>query len=575
MRYLKRFISNAICLGGLLVLQPTQQAAAEPTVPPLSWYIGTIQADVSGSYSHNYGWRPSIAVSPVTGGPYVSSYDSVQTSLDLAYRMETPSGSCNGGANDGPAIGWQCSVIDAAGNAGDTSDIAFEGNSTGRYGIAYDDPANNKLTYRRYESNGQLLGTIVPSNSFSIVRFASLVYYDSTAYMAHFGFNGSGPYWSGLRYLTSADSSSGAVEVWQHGSPPALTVGYYPSIDIDSNGKESIAYRSVGTGALRFAQHTGTGSESSCELAGSKNTVWRCQTVDPTVLTGHYISLYAAKGVSPTRIAYYDQTNGVVKLATYTGSGNCNGGSSGWQCAVIDSVGSNASRQLGVSLSVSGAGMPAIAYIDNNDQSNSVLKLARYVASGGNCGPSNAWHCEVVDAGGASDDVLESAALAYANGIYYIAYHNSNRRALMVAHTKFTPAPGFSKSYSPASVFKGGKTKAIYTITNNMSSRMLGGLTFSDFYGGLAPTGTFDPASLHNTCGGVVTFPVSSHAIKLSNGILAKSGACTLSADLLVTVNPGTWHFSTSPLTSEAEDAPAAVAPLTVKHGLHLPLIRK
>jgi hypothetical protein len=291
----------------------------------------------------------------------------------------------------------------------------------------------------------------------------------------------------------------------------------------------------------------------------------------------YYISHHASQAPNdPTRIAYYDKNSGNLKLATWVGSGNCNGGSTGWQCEVIDSVGSNASRELGVSLKRI-VSTPVIAYIDNNDQSNSILKLARYVISGGNCGPSNSWFCEVVDDGGASDDILESAALAYSldGYYYYIAYHNATKRALMVAHTKFTPAPTFSKSYSPTTVLKGGKTRVTYTIQNNMTGKFLGGLTFSDFYGGIAPTGTFDPASVSNTCGGTVTFWASNHGIKLTNGVLAKSGTCTVSADLTMIVNAGTWNFPTSPLTSEAADAPAASASITVKYGLFLPLITR
>jgi hypothetical protein len=141
----------------------------------------------------------------------------------------------------------------------------------------------------------------------------------------------------------------------------------------------------------------------------------------------------------------------------------------------------------------------------------------------------------------------------------------------MMAHTTFATAPTISMSYSPTTVLKGGKTRVTYTLTNNMANSILGGLAFNIGY---ATVATFDPASLSKTCAGTVAFVVANHGLKFTNGILGKGATCTISVDL--TMNTiGTWNQPTTALTTEAIDAPAASALISVNYGLFLPLIHR
>ena len=557
-----RFVLSVIFLGGLFALGPTPQVAAEPAViSPLNWYIGAIQADMSGTGYYDYGVRPSIAVHPVTGSPHVTFYDAgTETFLSMAFRLETVSGNCNGGVTGGPFIGWHCPSIDATGDSGYDSAIAFE--TSGAYGIAYNDPANGNLMLKRYDQFESPTGTTTLRSSLTHRSFASLAFNGTTPYVAHNGWFSSG---TGL-YVNGTDQITWVT------TQPVVGVAF-PSVDVDGTGKPRIAYRATATGDLNVATYTGSGGESSCPKSNNQNINpnWACSTVDVTVGYAGYISHHADQGIlDPSRIAYYDDGTKKLKFATYTGSGNCNGGTSGWKCDEIDTIGNSPSTsELGISLAMLPGGVPAIAYIDKDDQSNSILKLARFVTSGGNCGPVNSWYCEVVDDGGSSNDNLESAALAYANGIYYIAYHNATKRSLMVAHTKFITAPSISMSYLPDTVFKGGKTRVTYTITNNMANSILGGLAFNNGY---ATVATFDPASLSKTCVGTVAFVSSNHALKFTNGILGKSATCTISADLIMNT-AGTWNMGTTALTSEAVDAPPTSDLITVNYGLFLPLV--
>ena len=568
MHRLVNFLMGFFLLGALIAVPAGPPTVAESNaISPLNWYVTTIQADMSGSGYYDYGVRPSISIHPLTGSPHISFYEgATETFLLEAFRLETVAGSCNGGVNNAvppqPPTGWHCPTLDATGNSGYDSAISFE--TSGAYGIAYFDSANGTLKLKRYSQLDAPVSTTTIQSSLTQRSFASLAFNGSSPYVAYNGWFSSG---------TGLYVNSDQIE-WYATQPQIGTA--FPSIDIGSTGKPSVAFRATASGDLKFANYTGSGSEHSCTKSFNENINpnWACSTIDVTVGHAGYISHHAEQGIlDSTRIAYYDDGTMKLKLATYTGSGNCNGGSTGWNCVEIDTIGNSpSSSALGISLVIIPGGIPAIAYIDKDDQSNSIVKLARYVASGGNCGPSNSWYCEVVDDGGASNDDLESAALAYHNGIYYIAYHDKTQRSLKVAHTKFITSPSFSMSYSPTTVFKGSKTRVTYLIKNNMADSTLGGLAFVNGY---ATTATFDPASLNMSgCAGTVTFPVSGHGIKLVNGIIAKGATCSISVDLRMDL-AGQWSMGTTALSSEAEDAPAASDLVTVKYGVRLPVIMR
>jgi len=83
-------------------------------------------------------------------------------------------------------------------------------------------------------------------------------------------------------------------------------------------------------------------------------------------------------------------------------------------------------------------------YVSYYDSTNKSLRMARYVGSGGNCGPNNSWFCQTVDSG-ADFGKYSSIAIkpVSGGGIYYpeigIAYYDATNGKLKYASGKLCP----------------------------------------------------------------------------------------------------------------------------------------
>jgi hypothetical protein len=94
-------------------------------------------------------------------------------------------------------------------------------------------------------------------------------------------------------------------------------------------------------------------------------------------------------------------------------------------------------------------------YVSYYDVTNKDLRLAKYVGSGGDCGPSNTWSCETVDSAG---DVGQFSSIDVYTGTNWltdpwtlgIAYHDITHRALKYAKYYYSPipSPGYKWSIS-------------------------------------------------------------------------------------------------------------------------------
>ena len=71
-------------------------------------------------------------------------------------------------------------------------------------------------------------------------------------------------------------------------------------------------------------------------------------------------------------------------------------------------------------------------YVSYYDASHKDLRMAKYVSSGGNCGPHNTWSCEIVDSAG---DVgkYSSIAIDPTDNLPIISYYDATNRALKLA----------------------------------------------------------------------------------------------------------------------------------------------
>lgn len=555
------------------MLTITVRADMETAAVSPNWATATID-DFT-----NYDWgnRPSIAINPATQQPYISAYDATNGALRLVRRaLGVTNGGCNGDpATPGTIDGWMCSQLAETGQSGYESSIAFEENSSGNFGVLYTDPYVGKLTLDRYTANLQpvsntpLLDVDGPGDyGIAEVRFPSLGFSGSTPIYASYGFyfNAYADTYRSLiehMYLDGVSNYDGNLEEVARDDPPALTLGYYASLDKPYNTPAGrVAYRGAGNGPLKFAQWIGGDTAPGCARAeGGTYPGWQCSIVDPTPLTGYYIDHHAPDNANDlTRIAYYDDTNKTVKSAVYTGNPghSCGaGGMVGWYCQTIDSVAKGKdSSGLDVALAVIN-GKPVVAYADKDDAANTVLKVARYVGANGNCGLDNGqyrWKCEVVDDGNGSNSVGRDLDMAVDNnGVPYIAYYDATAKALKVAQGKLA-APTFSVAYTPSPVTAGGTTTVTYTITNSSASTLTG-LTFEHWFSPLKVSAT---PTIANSCGG--TFgKLSDITVKLTGGTLQPQQTCVISVQ--VVAPPWMITVGTYNLQLVSDNAATATAP--------------
>jgi hypothetical protein len=163
------------------------------------------------------------------------------------------------------------------------------------------------------------------------------------------------------------------------------SVGYFTSLALDSAGNPCISYYDNTNGFLKYASWTGSR--------------WSIQKVDSTGDVGYFTSLALDSAGNPC-ISYYDNTNGFLKYASWTGSG--------WSIQTVDSIG-----DVGyyTSLALDSAGNPCISY---QDYVNKDLKYASWTGSG--------WSIQTVDSIG---DVGYYASLALDSaGNPRISYHD-------------------------------------------------------------------------------------------------------------------------------------------------------
>jgi hypothetical protein len=173
---------------------------------------------------------------------------------------------------------------------------------------------------------------------------------------------------------------------------PLDTSGYFNASAINSYGNARIVYswRSwLANYNLKYAEFVGSGGN-----CGFENN-WRCQSIDTSSDSrGLYVDLALDSSNTP-HISYYDETNKDLRYAKRVGSGGDCGPSNSWKCVMIDGAyGANVGKYT--SIAIQAPGTPYISYYDETNQN---LKMAKYVGSGGNCGPSGDWSCETVDGG--------------------------------------------------------------------------------------------------------------------------------------------------------------------------------
>jgi hypothetical protein len=169
-------------------------------------------------------------------------------------------------------------------------------------------------------------------------------------------------------------------------------IGTYTSVALDSDGNPWLVYGDVNS--LKVARYVGSGG--NCDSSGGSDA-WQCTTVNNAGAGGGTYPSIAISSSGIPWISFKDQVNDNLKVAKYVGSGGTGCIDTAWTCTLID-----ATNDVGTesSIAIDPNGTPWIAHRDFTDTS---LKVAKYVGSGGNCddtGGSDAWQCTGVDTGG-------------------------------------------------------------------------------------------------------------------------------------------------------------------------------
>ena len=195
-------------------------------------------------------------------------------------------------------------------------------------------------------------------------------------------------------------------------------VGQYVSLALDhASNRPYISYYDTHYESLRMAKYVGSGGN-----CGSNND-WVCETVDHTFNVGKFSSI----AIDPTddlpQIAYYDDTNNALKLATNN--------IFGWNISTIEDPLIGSAGQY-ASLNFDQNGKVWIAYYFSQFPGLDSLKYAVYVGGGNaDCGEGN-FHCDFIDSGEQMGKYA-SLALDSANRPQ-IAYYDGDNDALKYAY---------------------------------------------------------------------------------------------------------------------------------------------
>ncbi len=292
-----------------------------------------------------------VALEAGTGAPYVSYYDKTNGGLWFA-RFLSANGNC------GPNNSWECQLVDGINDTGLYNSIAVHPLPTySEVAIAYHDVTLHSLKVAigtcgpPTPDRSPVEGTILPLGcGFTIYTIAA-----------------------GVTNLSSD--------------------GQYTSVVFDSDGVPYVAYQHVayfGDDTVRVAYPVSAGT-GNCGTGAAANN-WQCDSI----LSGAGLGSYTAIVVDPVdrpAIGFYDAGNGVPMYALKVGPGGNCGPSNTWSCESLELPSHDTGRSA--TLFVGQGGTTHLAYLDSTTAQNELI-YAKKVVSGGNCGPTGAWQCDVI-----------------------------------------------------------------------------------------------------------------------------------------------------------------------------------
>lgn len=331
-------------------------------------------------------------------------------------------------------------------------------------------PANSN-----YECTSSFMGT-----GFDYIGSQTQVAYgpDGSVWATYDNYNGGNTDLWVSHYVGSGGTGCVGTTAWTCVAvETSVTVGYGAEIAIGPDGTPWLAYlTNASTDALRYAHYVGSGG------TGCATTAWTCGNIDahlPSYFS--YLSITVDQSGSPwvtftdtvntmwaamyvgsggtgcdsqawsctsvlSNAAYFSHmtsdsagrpwiagllSGGLARLyaAHYVGTGGTGCNSAAWTCYIVESSASyGAGSWSGVT--VDGSGTPWITY---RDETNTALKLAHYVGSGGQGCNLNSWTCETIDNSG--DYGTASSIAIGADGTKWLVNKDDGTSDLRVVHS--------------------------------------------------------------------------------------------------------------------------------------------
>lgn len=209
---------------------------------------------------------------------------------------------------------------------------------------------------------------------------------------------------------------------------PADSVGKYSSLEFGSDGTAHISYyRYIQADGYWVEQLFYTHNNTSFTNCGEPED-WYCYKIDfkdssDSVNFAAYTSL-DLDYEDNVWISYYDGYTGDLRLATYVAEGgNCDLFEE-WSCWVIDDGGGD---DTGLFTSLHAPQRPEeVLEIAYYNKTAGELRYAFYLGTSGNCGPDTAWQCTTIDSVGA--DLAQMGLSLWVNdlGSPLIAYMDAS-----------------------------------------------------------------------------------------------------------------------------------------------------
>jgi len=183
--------------------------------------------------------------------------------------------------------------------------------------------------------------------------------------------------------------------------PPVLTLNIERGRDLDvavdpDTSRAFVAYYDTSDGDLRLAEFVGSGGN-----CGSGR--WQCEVLDSAGNVGRYpsIDIYSAALVWKLGVAYEDEDNGDLKFYERAFSGFPAPGSWTTRTVVVDPVSAGDQwKGRSPSLSYDSTGDAHIASHSCTNALSCSLRYSHETSSGGNCGEgadAGKWQCDMID----------------------------------------------------------------------------------------------------------------------------------------------------------------------------------